>query len=384
MLKVATIIGARPQIIKASALSRVIKESFSDRIREVLVHTGQHYDDNMSGNFFDELGLDPPKYNLDIRGKNHAEQTGRMTEKLGELLELERPDMAIVYGDTNSTLAGALAAAKEGVPVVHIEAGLRSFNRTMPEEINRVLTDHISSLLFCPGENAVRNLEKEGRIHRDIKKHSINEPGIFISGDIMLDNLLYFSMGLPEDPSLFKTLDITAGNFALCTIHRDFNADNPERLESIIVGLLEIAYSNDLPVILPIHPRTRSRLFGSSKAFSALEKDDKNLLRIISPLGYTEILHLEKNARVVLTDSGGLQKEAYYFNRPVVVLRPESEWTELVENGFAILADADEIKIVDAFNELSRNTPGEFPPFYGTGHAAASICEHLMNEESLL
>jgi UDP-GlcNAc3NAcA epimerase len=382
MVRIATIVGARPQIIKASALSRKIQHAWSDRISEILIHTGQHYDNNMSGNFFGELGLPKPKYELNVKGTTHSEQTGRMMERLERVLLAEKPDLVIVFGDTNTTIAGSLAASKLKIPIGHVEAGLRSFNKSMPEEINRVLTDHVSSLLFCPGEIARKNLIREGISDVDDRPHTPDNPGVFLTGDIMIDNLVLFSQGMEKSPSILETLNIKPDKFILSTIHRDFNTDQPERLSAIIKGLLKIAYSGQYPVVLPIHPRTRTRLFGDGPAFSLLEKDKSNLLKIISPLSYRDIIDLQKNSLLIVTDSGGLQKEAYYYKKPTIVLRPETEWKEIVSNGCSALADADDNLMVNAFHDFLSDPPSEFPAVYGQGDTADKICRIITGEST--
>jgi len=382
MINIATIVGARPQIIKASALNRTIRSIFKDQINEFLIHTGQHYDNNMSGNFFSEFDLPRPDFQLNIKGGTHSQQTGRMMEKVEEVLISEKPDLVLVYGDTNSTLAGSVAASKLKIPVAHVEAGLRSFNKYMPEEINRILTDHVSTMLFCPGKIAVQNLARENIVHHSNFPHTMDQPGIFNTGDIMIDNLVHFTKHLKDDPSILDTLKIKSEGYILCTIHRDFNTDQPDRLYRIIKGLLKIAYEGQLPIIIPIHPRTRTRLFGDGEAFSLLEKDKSNLLKIISPLSYTDIINLQKHASMIITDSGGLQKEAYFFNKPTIVLRPETEWKEIVANGCSSLTDASDELMVDAFHKFTSSPPLRFPEVYGKGDASEKICRLLIEELS--
>ncbi|MDW8234486.1 MAG: UDP-N-acetylglucosamine 2-epimerase (non-hydrolyzing), partial [Roseiflexaceae bacterium] len=309
-MNIVTIVGARPQFIKAAAVSRVLRL----RHREVLVHTGQHYDANMSAVFFDELGIPPPDVNLAVGSASHGAQTGAMLAKIEEVLLAECPDWVLVYGDTNSTLAGALAAAKLHIPVAHVEAGLRSFNRAMPEEINRVLTDHISDLLLCPSETAVENLAREG-ITR----------GVVLIGDVMAD-ALRLAVERADD-SVLESSGVQQGSYALATVHRAENTDDPLRLQGILTGLTLL----DMPVIFPAHPRAR-------RAIAALGWTPPAHMRLIDPVGYLNMIALMRGARVVLTDSGGVQKEAYWLGVPCVTLRDETEWVETVTCGWNTLA----------------------------------------------
>ena len=318
MLKILTIIGARPQIIKAAALSRVIRNGFAGRIKEKILHTGQHYDSNMSQVFFDELGIPQPDYNLHVGSGSHGEQTAKMIAGIEKVLQSELFDALVVYGDTNSTLAGAVAACKLHVPVVHIEAGLRSFNMTMPEEQNRIVCDHLSSLLFAPTETAMENLRYEGLM--DSKAVFANGRGrqVYNSGDIMYDNSLYFARIVAEKTTVLKDNALEPDGFVLATIHRDNNTDDPHRLTAIFRALLKI--SEDCTVALPLHPRTAKLLETN------LEKELHEMLlhsnvRIVPPVSFLEMTALEQNARMVLTDSGGVQKEAFFFARPCVMMR---------------------------------------------------------------
>ncbi len=319
-MKVVTIIGARPQFIKAAAVSAVLKKN--SEIHEVLLHTGQHFDDNMSKNFFDELEITTPQYNLGISGGLHGAQTGRMLEKVEETLVDESPDAVMVYGDTNSTLAGALAASKLHIPVVHIEAGLRSFNRHMPEEINRLVTDHLSDALFVPTSTGIENLRREG----------ILEEKLHFVGDVMYDAALHFGKKAEHSSSILDRLKLASKKYVLATIHRAENTDTPHLLHALLDGLMQIART--IPVILPLHPRTRK----------IIENDDRlsklnaiKGLQIIDPVGYLDMILLEKNAQLIATDSGGVQKEAFFYRVPCVTLRNETEWTELVELGWNTL-----------------------------------------------
>jgi UDP-GlcNAc3NAcA epimerase len=376
--KIITIIGARPQIIKSSAMSRAIKNHFSNEIQEIIVHTGQHYDENMSEIFFKEMGIPYPNYNLNVGSGSHGSQTAKMIEGLEEIYIKEKPDAVLVYGDTNSTIAGALAAVKIHIPVIHVEAGLRSFNKAMPEEVNRIACDHMSSLLFSPTITGLENLEKEGFTLTSNEKATANSPRVFQCGDIMYDNSLYFSSISDENSTLLNLLGLKKDEYILTTIHRDSNTDIAENLESIFKALLEISKVSGLSVVFPAHPRTRGKMKDqlSSELFNEIEKSDKFLM--IDPAGFLDIIALEKNAKLIVTDSGGLQKEAYFFQKPCVILRPQTEWVEIVNNGNAILADADYFRIVDAYSKLNSKVDFTFPDFYGNGAAAEFICEKII------
>ncbi len=375
MHKVITIIGARPQIIKAAALSRVIQSYYSKKINEIIVHTGQHYDENMSQIFFEELSIPPPLYNLNVGSNTHGKQTSLMIEKIEDVIIKEKPDALIVYGDTNSTLAGAIAASKLLIPVFHIEAGLRSYNKTMPEEINRIVADHTSTLLFCPTHQAIKNLEKEGfKLHN--RFCDINHPKIILSGDVMYDNALYFSKKAAQKSKFLQQLQMTNHPFVLCTIHRNNNTDVTERLNNIFTALSEI--SNEIKIVLPIHPRTK-KILATQLLPSTYKKlqNNKNIL-ITEPVSFMDIIQLEKNCNMLITDSGGIQKEAYFFKKPCIVLRPETEWIELLDTGTTILADANPKKILSAYQKLKNTSIDNFLPFYGDGNAAKKIAEEIV------
>ncbi len=378
-LKVLTVIGARPQIIKAAALSRAVRNHFSKSIQEIIVHTGQHYDDNMSEVFFRELEIPAPAYNLEVGSASHARQTAHIIEKLEPLLLQEKPDVLVVYGDTNSTLAAAITAAKLHIPIAHIEAGLRSFNKQMPEELNRILCDHCSSLLFAPTITAIRNLENEGFSLINNDPYTADNPGIFHCGDIMYDNSMYFAekaMQLKAD--FLESKNLEAGNYILCTIHRDSNTDNPARLQSIFNALLHIAKEDNEIFYLPLHPRT-SKLLRQNLGEELYKKliSKKNII-IDAPASFLEMILLEKHACLIITDSGGLQKEAYFFEKPSIILRAQTEWVEIVEQAAAILADADFDKIIAAKAYFDQQPPIKFPPIFGDGNAAVFIAEQLL------
>lgn len=374
MLKILTIIGARPQIIKAAALSRAIRSGFSGQIAEKILHTGQHYDSNMSQVFFDELGIPQPDYNLHVGSGSHGEQIAKMMAGIEKVLQTEHFDALVVYGDTNSTLAGAVAACKLHVPVVHIEAGLRSFNMTMPEEQNRIVCDHFSSLLFVPTETAMENLRQEGFM--DSKAVFANGRGrqIINSGDIMYDNSLYYARIAAERTTVLNDSSLEPECFVLATIHRDNNTDNPHRLTAIFKALLRI--SEDCTVVLPLHPRTAKLLETNLEKEVHAQLQHSNV-RIIPPVSFLEMTALEQNARMVLTDSGGVQKEAYFFGKPCVIMRSETEWKEIVEQGAGIIADADTDNIINAYN-LLKNKKINLKLVFGDGNASAMIVEKMV------
>jgi UDP-GlcNAc3NAcA epimerase len=341
-MKILTVVGARPQFIKAAAVSRVVRQAYE----EVLVHTGQHYDREMSELFFEELGVPRPDYELSVGSGGHGWQTGQMLIELEEVLLRERPDWTLVYGDTNSTLAGALAAAKLGIHVAHVEAGLRSFNRTMPEEHNRVLTDHCSDLLFCPTASAAEQLGREGVTS-----------GVHMVGDVMYDAALQFAEIARKRSDVLQRLGVLPKAYALATLHRPYNVDDPQRLGQALDALQRL----ELPVVFPVHPRTRARLRG---------QEARGLL-LTDPVGYLDMLVLEQNAALILTDSGGVQKEAYFFATPCITLRPETEWIETVTAGWNRLAWGD----ADTVLAAARQTwPTEAPPpVFGDGQASEKI-----------
>lgn len=354
--KVITVVGARPQFIKAAAVSRVIRRDFSNSIDEILVHTGQHYDANMSQVFFDELDIPRPSYNLEVSGGSHGQMTGKMLEGIEKIFIEEKPDWVLVYGDTNSTLAGALAAVKLHIPVAHVEAGLRSFNLQMPEEVNRILTDRISSKLFCPTDVAVTHLANEGRFD-----------GVSNVGDVMYDVALYYGGQSNNTEAVLSRYEVKRGQYVLATCHRAENTDNLTRLKNICLALADIA--KELPVILPIHPRTRRHLIDSGMLQLL------GTVRLIDPLSFLEMIALEQAAKVIVTDSGGVQKEAYFYGVPCVTMRDETEWTETVDLGWNTLAGASHSAIYRAF--LSANAPDVGLSPYGDGHASERIISSL-------
>lgn len=360
MKKVFTIVGARPQFIKAAAVSRAISEAFSDQLEEQIIHTGQHYDANMSDVFFDELDIPRPHHNLEVSGGGHGQMTGRMLEKLEVLLQAERPDWMLIYGDTNSTLAGALAAAKMHIPVAHVEAGLRSFNMRMPEEVNRILSDRVSERLFCPTKTAVENLMAEG-----ITK------GVQQVGDVMFDVALYYKERAAAQSGILAEHGLAPGGFVLATCHRAENTDDPARLTSILRALGRI--TRDRPVVLPLHPRTRALV--RNLALEPLLED----VITVPPLAFMDMLALEQTAAAIVTDSGGVQKEAFFYGVPCITMRDETEWVETVELGCNRIVGADEEAILTAYSEMVQS-PLEKPALspYGDGKAAHLIAKALV------
>ncbi len=379
MMKIVTLIGARPQIIKAAALSRAVRTGFSDEIEEVIVHTGQHYDANMSQVFIDELGIPAPRVNLRIGSGTHGRQTAGMITGMEDVLLKEKPDYLVLYGDTNSTLAGAIAASKIHVPIAHIEAGLRSFNKSMPEEINRIMADHASTLLFSPTGTGLENLIREGFNPDNKAPYSPDHPGIFHSGDVMFDNSLYFKEIAERKSTVLSDLGLEDRPFYLATVHRDNNTDQPERLHAIFEAFLEIVQESRMPVVLPLHPRTAGLLEKNldAKLYRKLKQEDHFLL--IPPVSFLDMIMLESRCQMVFTDSGGVQKEAYFFRKPVVVLRSETEWTEIVAHGCGVIADAHTGNILRAFAHFEKVRDRlRFPALFGDGHAAVHILEKML------
>lgn len=377
-MKIITIVGARPQFIKAAAINRSFRLNHTGQVQELLLHTGQHYDANMSEVFFTELELDQPAFRLQVGSGNHGQQTGEMLSGIENILLTEKPDAVIVYGDTNSTLAGAVAAAKLHIPVIHIEAGIRSFNKAMPEEVNRVLTDHVSSLLFSPTDSGIANLAMEGITTTG--EGTANNPKAYRCGDIMLDNSLYFA-AKQQGADLLSKVGVAGKPFILATVHRNSNTDVPERLASIMRGIMSAASGKQWEVVLPLHPRTLKMLQQQENARLWGEMQKASYLHITEPLGYMDMVVLESQCELIMTDSGGVQKEAYFFHKPCIVLRPETEWVELLAAGACMLADADSDRITSAFNELSQAKKNDWPSLYGDGQAAdfitATIVQHL-------
>lgn len=355
-MKIVTIVGARPQFVKAAVLSREIAQT--EGVEEILVHTGQHYDHNMSDIFFEEMEIPKPKYNLSVNGLDHGAMTGQMLEKIEEVLIKEEPDWVLVYGDTNSTIAGALAAKKKHIKVAHVEAGLRSFNMRMPEEVNRILTDRISDVLFTPTQTAVDNLKNEGYDNIDAS--------IVLSGDVMQDAGIFYAKKSEEMAKLPR--DTFKGEFILCTLHRAENTDDIYRLKSIVEALNKI--QEEIRIVMPLHPRTKKILESNNLKLNT---------EIIDPVGYFDMIELLKYCSLVMTDSGGLQKEAYFFRKNCVTMRDETEWVELVENGYNIVAGAESESILSAVSKMKSAETDYSKKLYGDGTAGRQILKSLMS-----
>jgi UDP-GlcNAc3NAcA epimerase len=377
-MKFVTIIGARPQFIKAAAISRAIRDLYPTQVREVIVHTGQHYDDNMSQVFFDEMKIPRPDHMLEVGSGDHGQQTGAMIAGLETILLKEKPDCVILYGDTNSTLAGAIAASKHYLPIAHVEAGLRSFDKRMPEEINRILCDHVSTLLFSPTQTGVDNLVQEGFKLDNAAPYSMDNPKVYHCGDVMYDNTLFFSDYARHNVDIVEGLQLKRGTFILATIHRNTNTDVPERLSSIFKALLDLTENQGQTVLLPLHPRTRKVLEANLEPaiLKALRNSDR--LKLILPVSFLEMTALEDACNMVITDSGGVQKESFFLEKPCIVLRPQTEWVELVTSGTAILTDADTQRILDAFAYFRAAGSLVFPKIFGDGHAAEFIVSEIV------
>jgi UDP-GlcNAc3NAcA epimerase len=351
---IATIVGARPQFIKVAPVSRALADT--GVVKEVLIHTGQHHDAGMSDIFFEELGIAPPAHHLDVHGGGHGAMTGAMLQKLEPVLQDLKPDRVLIYGDTNSTLAGALVAAKLHIPVAHVEAGLRSFNRAMPEEINRIVADQLSDMLFASTEAAARNLEREG----------VAAARIFPVGDVMYDAALQFADAAKRRSAILRDLGVEPGRYVLATVHRAENTDEATRLENIVAALEEVAA--ELPVVLPLHPRTAARMKALGLAFRKV--------RTIPPVGYLDMVALESRAAAIATDSGGVQKEAFFYEVPCVTLRDETEWIELVELGWNRLASPAGGGLAEAILQAIGRRGTDAKP-YGDGKSARAIAEIL-------
>jgi UDP-N-acetylglucosamine 2-epimerase len=354
-MKIISIIGARPQFIKASVVSEELRKNFT----ELIIHTGQHYDYEMSKLFFEQLDIPEPDYHLDVGSGTHGYQTGEMLKRIEEIFIAEKPDLVLTYGDTNSTLAGALAASKMHVKTGHIEAGLRSFDKSMPEEINRIITDHCSDLLFCPTKTAVNNLKREGITS-----------GVYLTGDVMVDCLFKYSEVAEEKTTILEDLGIDRKKYLVVTVHRASNTDNRANLEQIVDALSEISE----PIIFPIHPRTRKSL----RVFGLYDKliNHRNI-KVIQPVGYLEFLRLMKNARKIITDSGGIQKEAYILKVPCITLRENTEWVETVQDGWNVLVGAKKETIVNVCSVEESNK--SYNNHFGRGNASGKIVQYLNN-----
>lgn len=381
-MKILTIVGARPQIIKAAAISREIKNNFKNEIKEIIVHTGQHYDKNMSEVFFNELGIPKPQINLNVGSGSHGKQTAIMIDKIEQLIFNENPNAIVVYGDTNSTLAAAIAASKAHLPIIHIEAGLRSFNKEMPEEINRIMCDHVSTLLFSPTKTGLNNLKNEGFNKNNKKQASLDNPKIYHCGDIMYDNSKYFSTLSDSNSSILSENKLKKDNYILSTIHRNDNTDVAKNLSSIFEAFIKISNKYKLPIILPLHPRTKKMMEINLSSELREEIDLSVYIKIIPPASFLDIIALEKNCRMIITDSGGIQKEAYFFEKPCIILRPQTEWIEILETGSAVIVGAQRHKIISESFKLLEKTDFKYPKVFGNGNAANFICSEIIQQLS--
>jgi len=380
-MRIVTIVGARPQIIKAAALSREIKNQRTE-IEELIVHTGQHYDNNMSEVFFNELGIPKPRINLMVGSSSHGEQTAVMIQKIEQVLLKYKPHAVLVYGDTNSTLATAIAASKLHIPIVHIEAGLRSFNKKMPEEVNRIACDHVSTLLFSPTKSGYSNLINEGFKKTLNVKATIDSPNIYHCGDVMYDNSLFFSKISDQKSNIIEDLKLEDERFILVTVHRNDNTDSVIKLNELFSSFLEIIKKHQIKIVFPIHPRTSKMMDQLLDNEIKKEIEKSKLFKIISPASFLEMIALEKNATLIITDSGGVQKEAYFFKKPCIILRPQTEWIEIVETKSAIITDTSAVKISEASNYFLADQELSFPPIFGKGNAASFIVEEMISQFS--
>lgn len=386
MIKILTVVGARPQLIKAAAISRCIRDSFRTEIEEIVIHTGQHYDENMSQVFFDELEIPKEKYNLEVGSGSHAAQTAKMMVGCEEIFLKENPDYILLYGDTNSTVASALVASKLFIPIIHIEAGVRSYNKDFPEEVNRIMTDHLSTYLFTPTQSGYDSLVKEGFKHDVNEPNSYNNPVVLHCDDIMYDNTLFYKSKASLDS--FKNSFDTSKPFVLVTLHRPSNVDTEECLTSILEAIVELEKDNGFQYVLPLHPRTKSKIDSLDNPVKQIIQTNENI-KVTPPVSFIEMIALEDNSELVITDSGGVQKEAYYLEKPCVIMLDETPWVELVESGSAELTGSNKNKIISSFKRLYENRDKlTYPPIFGNGEAAkqmlTTILEGSRKNKSLL
>ncbi|MBN3035220.1 MAG: UDP-N-acetylglucosamine 2-epimerase (non-hydrolyzing) [Bacteroidales bacterium] len=377
MIHLLTIIGARPQFIKAAAVHRALQDRFRGVFRHTLVHTGQHYDDALSSVFIREMQLPAPDHNLGVGSASHARQTAAMLKGLERILTEESPDMILLYGDTNTTLAGILTASKTGIPVAHIEAGLRSGNRNMPEEINRIICDRLSTFLFAPTRTAVNHLIAEGFSAEKRISCSPGHPGVFLSGDVMLDNALYYSENCLSQEETRDRFGLRSGTFMVMTIHRQENTDDPFILQSVFHAALEITRHFNADLVFPLHPRTAGAMMKRLPSDVSKKIQSSSRIRLIPPVSYLEMLSLLKYSALVVTDSGGLQKEAYFSRKPCIIFRNETEWPEIVESGAAVIAGTDPISVLQACQDIWNMHLKVWPEAFGNGKAAAYILSVL-------
>jgi UDP-GlcNAc3NAcA epimerase len=381
MIKIVTIIGARPQFIKAAAISRAIRTHFSDKINEVIVHTGQHYDPGMSDVFFKQLQIPKEHYNLGVGSGSHGVQTAKMITAIEEVLMKELPVALILYGDTNSTLAGAVAASKLCIPIIHIEAGMRSFTKEVPEEINRIMCDHVSTLLFTPTKTGAENLYNEGFKKDNAGPYHVDNPKVILCGGIIYDNSLYFREVALKQSAILNDLGLKPGEFSLVTVHRNNNTDHLLRLDSIMRSLDALTHAAGAKFVIPLHPRTK-KMMADIPGLDELLRENKNMI-FVPPASYLDMIALEAHADLVITDSGGVQKEAYYFEKPCIILQSETPWVELVQSGCAELADADPNAIEAAYHYFKNpETKLVFKPLFGDGKAAEFTIQEILKHLS--
>ncbi len=379
MIKIVTIIGARPQFIKAAAISRAISTEFSEEIQEVIVHTGQHYDKKMSSVFFDELNIPKEKYNLQIGSGSHALQTANMLIEIEKVIVEEKPDAILLYGDTNSTLAACLVGIKLHKHIIHVEAGVRSYNKEFPEEVNRLICDNMSSLLFVPSDAGMESLKQEGfKTEGTTGEINASNPKVLRCGDIMYDNTLFFMENEKvQNAPIFEEYNLPKENYILATMHRPSNVDQFETLENILKALNTVVENHGKTIVLPLHPRTK-KIIEENKDLSKWTENDQ--IKIIPPVSFLEMTALEKNADLIVTDSGGVQKEAYFMEKPCLIMLDETPWTELIESKNALLVGNDYDKIVNGANHyLSNSSELIFSPLYGDGKASEFICSEIVN-----
>ena len=380
-MKIITIVGARPQIIKAAAFSRAIKDKYS-QIEEIIVHTGQHYDENMSQVFFEELNIPEPTINLKVGSFSHGKQTAIMIDKIEKVLLDYKPVAVVVYGDTNSTLATAVAASKIHVPIVHIEAGLRSFNKKMPEEVNRIMCDYTSTLLFSPTITGYNNLIREGFSKELSQRATLDQPNIYHCGEVMYDNSLYFSEISDVKSTIIKDLGLEQQSYILGTVHRNDNTDDQVKLNQLFATFLKITDLHNLKLVLPLHPRTAKMMEQLLDKELKSKIESSELLTIIPPASFLDIVALEKHSSLIITDSGGVQKEAYFFKKPCIILRPQTEWVEIVETKSAVIADTNSDLILKSTSDFLNNDNLVFPPVFGDGNASSFIANEIINQFS--
>jgi len=379
MIKLLTIVGARPQFIKAAAISRCIKDAFQDEIQEIIVHTGQHYDKNMSDVFFEQLSIPKENYNLEVGSGSHAVQTSNIMVEIESLLKKETPDAILLYGDTNSTLAGALAASKLHFPIIHIEAGVRTYNKIHPEEVNRIICDHLSTLLFVPTKDGIDCLKKEGVIEKK-GPYTADNQGVYFSGDIMYDNTIYFREVAERESKILEKNQLVGKKYVLVTVHRPHNTDDINILSNLFETFNDLAKKNRMTFVIPLHPRTKNSIEENFSDELSLELNKNPYLILIDAVSFLDMIKLESNSQLVITDSGGVQKEAYFVEKPALIMLEQTPWPELLETGNALLVNNDSDKIRKGFEYfIEGNNEKDYPQIYGDGKAAMFICQKIIS-----